>query len=79
MLLLCQSAHIHLTEVRGPKMARIYAEEAERKGHKVKLAFEKEAAGKDDTKTVDDSKDASPGSGKTEQEVIVLRGGFTRW
>jgi hypothetical protein len=53
-------------------MARTYAEEAERRGNKVKLAYENEEAKQEDTTEGDKSQ-------KPEQEVIVLRGGFTQW
>lgn len=53
-------------------MARIYAEAAEKHGKKVEVAVEKETAGKEDAARVEESN-------KPEQEVIVLRGGFTRW
>ena len=63
-------------------MARIYAEAAERKGHKVEVAFEKEAAKTEDVNAVKQSEETSETEGKSEkpeQEIIVLRGGFTRW
>ncbi|KAK9898048.1 Rhodanese-like protein [Cystobasidium minutum MCA 4210] len=75
--------HCALSQVRGPKMARIYAEAAERHGNKVELAFEKETAKKDDEEAVEQSSKVEDTTKqkpeKPEQEVIVLRGGFTRW
>lgn len=61
-------------------MARKYAEEAERRGNKVNLAFEEEAAKKEDAEKVQaSSADGQKESRNEEQEVIVLRGGFTEW
>ena len=66
-------------------MARIYAEEVERRGAKVQLAFEKKAEGaaKGSPGAAPASNqaaaEASSSSAPDEQEVIVLRGGFTRW
>lgn len=60
-------------------MARIYAEAAEKHGKKVEVAVEKEVAAKDDAARVEESKETDAKSDKPEQEVIVLRGGFTRW
>lgn len=64
-------------------MARIYAEEVERRGARVELAHATEPA-KSDVAPSDANKSAlsaqSAGKGKKiDQEVIVLRGGFTRW
>ena len=62
-------------------MARIYAEEVERR--KMKLDFED--GGKKTSETAVAGSEGSkeePGSSSSpsaEQEVIVLRGGFTRW
>jgi hypothetical protein len=61
-------------------MARIYAEEAERRGKNVKLTDDEKSSDKEATASEqkptssDDSKLDKP-----EQEVIVLRGGFTQW
>lgn len=61
-------------------MARIYAEEAERRGNKVKLAYQKDEAKQEDKTAVEQPSSADESkSQKPEQEVIVLRGGFTRW
>lgn len=60
-------------------MARIYAEEAERRGNKVKLAYEKEETKQEDVKAVEQSTNETDKSQQPEQEVIVLRGGFTQW
>lgn len=61
-------------------MARKYAEEVERRGNKVQLAFEKEEAKQeDDAKVQTTTAEGVDKSQKPEQEVIVLRGGFTQW
>lgn len=73
------------TEVRGPKAARIYAEEISRRGARVSLAFV-EPATKVEASTTLDAQNQQPAHSvsqepvsKDEQEVIVLRGGFTKW
>lgn len=66
-------------------MARIYAEEVQRRGSRVKLAFEQQA--EQDTKASASAAQASDekvtrkpiSTTNADQEVIVLRGGFTRW
>lgn len=71
-------------------MARIYAEELERRGAKVQLAFEQERDSGNTAQPSDIASEAvssNAGASSTsaqpatsaEQEVIVLRGGFTRW
>ena len=71
---------LSLAEERGPKMARVYAEEMERRGAREQVAREKkeqESAGADLTET--GSKDGVATDKPAKQEVLVLQGGFTRW
>ena len=61
-------------------MARVYAEEMERRGAREQVAREKkelETANADATGA--SSKDEVATDKPAEQEVLVLQGGFTRW
>ena len=77
-------------EVRGPKAARIYAEEISRRGARVRLAFntqEDEAVSPQVMKIASDpNASVLPAGAEVQetvpqmtQEVIVLRGGFSQW
>lgn len=84
-----------MIEQRGPKAARRYAEEVERRGAKVQLAIDSRTATPGDSIDKTDKPDgqqtstaaessvksaeSKSGKDKVEQEVIILRGGFTRW
>lgn len=68
------------TEQRGPKYAKVYAQEADRPASAQEAA---QNTATDESIPTPPAKTASEGTASStkavEKEVIVLRGGFTRW